>query len=197
MRQERSRIRFGAEKGLQRARGCNVAGNISIGFNFEANQFHIPAPLLHHAGGLDIARNPRVESSRGFTIMEVALAATVLAFTLMGMIGVVESGAKMLDLSRKQTIAAQILHSEIDQLRLQSWTTITGYTVSNSDSSPFTPGYASSTTLTTANDPTLSRFAANLPNVRVLFHPHQNRDVRPTHRQPEHEPGLAYSRRPI
>ena len=63
-------------------------------------------------------------SARGFTIMEVALAATVLALTLMGMIEVVETGSQMLDLSRKQTMAAQILHSEIDQLRLQSWQTV-------------------------------------------------------------------------
>ena len=58
--------------------------------------------------------------------MEVGLAATVLALTLTGMIGVVESGSQMLDLSRKQTLAAQILHSEIDQLRLQSWMAVAG-----------------------------------------------------------------------
>jgi hypothetical protein len=57
--------------------------------------------------------------------MEVALAATVLALTLVGMIQVIESGSEMLDVSRKQTIAAQILHGEIDQVRLQNWTTIT------------------------------------------------------------------------
>ena len=58
--------------------------------------------------------------------MEVGLAATVLALTLVGMIGVVESGTQMLDLSRKQTMAAQILHGEIDQLRLQTWMAIAG-----------------------------------------------------------------------
>jgi hypothetical protein len=135
-------------------------------------------------------------SSQAFTIMEVALAATVLAFTLMGMIGVVESGAKMLDLSRKQTIATQILHSEIDQLRLQSWTTITGYTVSNSVSSPFTPGYGSLTTLTTANDPTLLRFAANLPNVVSSFTLTRTvACVQPTS-NPNTNPGSAYSKAP-
>ena len=59
--------------------------------------------------------------------MEVALAATVLALTLVGMIQVIDSGSEMLDLSRKQTIAGQILHSEIDQLRLQKWATIVAY----------------------------------------------------------------------
>lgn len=56
--------------------------------------------------------------------MEVALAATVLALTLVGMIQVVESGSEMLDLSRKQTIAAQMLQDEIDQLRLLTWNTV-------------------------------------------------------------------------
>lgn len=59
--------------------------------------------------------------------MEVALAATVLALTLVGMIQVVDSGSEMLDLSRKQTIAGQILHSEIDQVRLQSWAAVTAF----------------------------------------------------------------------
>jgi Tfp pilus assembly protein PilV len=69
----------------------------------------------------------KINSTGGFTIMEVALAATVLALTLTGMIGVIESGSRMLDLSRKQTMASQILSDEIQQLRLQSWTTIVGY----------------------------------------------------------------------
>ncbi len=56
--------------------------------------------------------------------MEVGLAATVLALTLVGMIQVIESGSQMLDVSRKQILAGQIIHSEIDQLRLQSWNTI-------------------------------------------------------------------------
>lgn len=71
--------------------------------------------------------NPKLQSSRGFTIMEVALAATVLALTLTGMIQVVESGSQMLDVSRKQTVASQILDDEINQLRLQSWNTVLAY----------------------------------------------------------------------
>jgi hypothetical protein len=75
--------------------------------------------------------------------MEVGLAATVLALTLVGMIEVIESGSATLDLSRKQTIAAQIIHSEIDQVRLQSWATI-------SSSLPTGPGL---TTLTSTPVP--------------------------------------------
>jgi hypothetical protein len=99
--------------------------------------------------------------------MEVALAATVLALTLVGMIGVVESGTQMLDLSRKQTIAAQILHSEIDELRLQSWETVSGY---NSSGPVFGAGYAPGpTTLTSGNDPSYAIFVANYPHASTIF----------------------------
>jgi hypothetical protein len=100
--------------------------------------------------------------------MEVALAATVLAFTLVGMIGVVESGAQMLDLSRKQTMATQILHSELDQLRLQSWETISGYNAAGN--AVFGQGYAAGpTTLTTTSDPSLAQFETNYPNTTNIF----------------------------
>jgi len=114
---------------------------------------------------------PKLKSSRGFTIMEVALAATVLAFTLMGMIGVVEAGAKMLDLSRKQTFAAQILHSEIEQLRLQSWTTISGYLPGNAAYAAAPGGGypAGPTTLSAANDPSFAMFIAQYPQTANIF----------------------------
>jgi len=74
--------------------------------------------------------------------MEVALAATVLALTLTGMIETIESGSQMLDLSRKQTIAAQILHDEIDQLRLDNWSTILAIPTSFT-SIPISPVFSS------------------------------------------------------
>lgn len=122
--------------------------------------------------------------------MEVGLAATVLALTLTGMIGVIESGSQMLDLSRKQTLAAQILHSEIDQLRLQSWMAIAGeppggtgsvqrnfYSSTQVGYSGFPTsltapgdGYpAGPTTLTASNDPSFAEFAATYPQVASNF----------------------------
>jgi len=99
--------------------------------------------------------------------MEVALAATVLAFTLMGMIEVVESGSQMLDLSRKQTMAAQILHGEIDQLRLQSWPVVSGY---SNTGTAIGNGYPTvPTSLTTANDPSFAIFVANYPQAANIF----------------------------
>jgi hypothetical protein len=117
--------------------------------------------------------------------MEVALAATVLALTLVGMIGVVEAGTQMLDLSRKQTMAAQILRGEIDQLRLQSWIVIAGEpTVAFSFYSGTQVGYsgtpgllatpgngypAGPTTLTASNDPSFATFVAQYPEAATIF----------------------------
>jgi hypothetical protein len=99
--------------------------------------------------------------------MEVALAATVLALTLTGMIGAIESGSQMLDLSRKQTMAAQILHSEIEELRLQSWEVVSGY---NAAGPVFGQGYAAGpTTLTALNDSSYSTFVTNYPNAATIF----------------------------
>lgn len=116
--------------------------------------------------------------------MEVALAATVLALTLTGMIGVVESGSQMLDLSRKQTLAEQILHSEIDQLRLQSWAVIAGEPSNQFFRSTTQVGYigtattlstpgngypAGPVTLTATNDPSLKQIIADYPNVATIY----------------------------
>jgi Tfp pilus assembly protein PilV len=114
------------------------------------------------------SRTKKINSSGGFTIMEVALAATVLALTLTGMIGVIESGSSMLDMSRKQTLAGQILHGEIDQLRLQNWSTLTGYTSANAvDFGVY--GYGATTTLTAANDTLLAMYNTVYPNTTKIF----------------------------
>jgi hypothetical protein len=104
--------------------------------------------------------------------MEVALAATVLALTLVGMIGVVESGSQMLDLSRKQTLAAQILHAEIDQLRIHSWVTVAGY--SQAGTAVYIGGVPAGyppgpTTLTSSTDPSLATFVAKYPQTATIF----------------------------
>jgi Tfp pilus assembly protein PilV len=114
-----------------------------------------------------LLHSPKSSSAQGFTIMEVALAATVLALTLVGMIGVIESGTQMLDLSRKQTIANQILHSEMDQLRLQSWQTIAGY---NTAGFPVVgSGYAPTTSLTSSNDASFAQVILNYPQAATVF----------------------------
>lgn len=75
---------------------------------------------------------PRVPQSRrrirAFTLFEVALAASALLMTIAGTAQVIFSGAAMLDMSRKQTIAAQIIHTLIDQARLNDWSTVYNWT---------------------------------------------------------------------
>jgi len=43
---------------------------------------------------------------------------------VVGMIQVVITGSEMLDVSRKQTVAMQIIHAQIDSIRLSNWTTV-------------------------------------------------------------------------
>ena len=52
------------------------------------------------------------------------MAAAVMLAGVVGMIQVITSGSEMIDLSRKQTIATQIIHSEIDKLHLSDWTSV-------------------------------------------------------------------------
>ncbi len=60
----------------------------------------------------------------GFTLVEVMVAAAVMILAIVGMIQVVISGSEMLDVSRKQTIAMQIIHGQLEQIRLSDWTQI-------------------------------------------------------------------------
>ena len=66
----------------------------------------------------------RVERADGFTLVEVMVAAAVMILAIVGMIQVIVSGSEMLDVSRKQTIAMQIIHGQLEQIRLNSWTQI-------------------------------------------------------------------------
>ena len=74
---------------------------------------------------------PRPESGKmkssfkltgGFTIVEVAMATAVLAIGLAGMVQAMGVGSEMLDTARKQTIASQVIQSEIERLRMLTWT---------------------------------------------------------------------------
>lgn len=60
----------------------------------------------------------------GFTIIEVAIATFVMAFGIATSILTMQSGFKQTDLARGTTIAAQIIQSEMERLRMMSWTLI-------------------------------------------------------------------------
>lgn len=66
----------------------------------------------------------------GFTLVEVMVAAVVMLMAIVGMMQVITYGSEMLDLARKQTLAMQIVHGQLDNLRLSDWTTISAYPAS-------------------------------------------------------------------
>ena len=89
------------------------------------------------------------------------MAAAVMLLALVGMIQVVVSGTEMLDVARKQTIAMQIIHGQIDNIRLSNWSTISGYS-------------ATQTVTVSAADQTSNIsagfvFGSNLPAVATNF----------------------------
>lgn len=71
--------------------------------------------MIHH---------PRRNPNEAFTIAEVMIAALVLAMGVMGMIRLVGSCAEMLDLAKKQTLAAQIIQDQIGKVHLVSWSAL-------------------------------------------------------------------------
>lgn len=108
---------------------------------------------------------PPSRRTRGFTLVEVMMAATILVVAFMGMIQAITLGSEMLATARRQTLAAQIISFELEKLRLSSWSTLSGLgagpTSITIDSTQFGPaigacGLVSGTTLT------LSRSAADL-----------------------------------
>lgn len=62
-----------------------------------------------------------------FSIVDVMMGATILVVGLMGLIQAVTIGSEMLATARRQTLAAQILDQEIENLRFATWSTISGY----------------------------------------------------------------------
>ncbi len=57
--------------------------------------------------------------------MEVALASFVMAFGIATSIVAIQWGFRQIDTARGDTLAAQIMQSEIERLRLLSWSSIT------------------------------------------------------------------------
>jgi Tfp pilus assembly protein PilV len=72
----------------------------------------------------------RLRRSReaGMTIVEVVMASFVMAFALTTSITVMQSGFISLDTARDNTLASQVLQSEIERIRLMSWAKVTDTT---------------------------------------------------------------------
>lgn len=78
------------------------------------------------------SRRSRLRSEKGFTIVEVAIAAGVLALALATSVLALQYGFRTLDVARGTTIASQILQSEMERLRMKSWADINALPASQS-----------------------------------------------------------------
>lgn len=62
--------------------------------------------------------------ARGFTIIEVMMAAAILVVGFMGMIQALTIGSEMMATARRQTLANQMITQEIEKLRLTDWSSL-------------------------------------------------------------------------
>lgn len=70
----------------------------------------------------------RARASAGFTLVEIMVASFVMLFAISSSIIVMQSGFKALDTARKTTLAAQIMQSEMERIRMLSWTSVSNET---------------------------------------------------------------------
>lgn len=66
-------------------------------------------------------RVPSRPATAGFTIVEVAMAAFVMALGIATSIVAMQSGFKQIDVARGTTLASQIIQSEMERLRMMPW----------------------------------------------------------------------------
>lgn len=64
---------------------------------------------------------PKRKKEAGFTLIEVALSATVMLFVIAGMLSAVTSGAQMLDSSNRMVTASNLITHHVNELRLEGW----------------------------------------------------------------------------
>jgi len=67
---------------------------------------------------------PKRKKEEGFTLVEVALSATVMLFVIAGMLSAVTSGAQMLDSSNRMVTASNLITHHVNELRLEGWDTV-------------------------------------------------------------------------
>jgi Tfp pilus assembly protein PilV len=69
-------------------------------------------------------RRARARLAAGFTLVEVMVASFVMLFAISSSILVMQSGFRSLDTARKTTLAAQIMQSEMERMRMLSWSRV-------------------------------------------------------------------------
>lgn len=80
--------------------------------------------LSSYAWKMNVAQNRRRPANAGFAIIDVAMGATILVVGFVGLIQAVTIGTEMLDTSRKQLVAQQLVDHEIERMRMADWSTL-------------------------------------------------------------------------
>jgi Tfp pilus assembly protein PilV len=109
-------------------------------------------------------RDPSRSKIRGFTIVEVAMAAFVLALGITTSITTMQYGMRMVDTARNMTLAGQIMQSEMEILRLQNWAQI----VALSASTVVDPSTTITSGMGTSLDATLTTIASRFTCTRTV-----------------------------
>ena len=79
---------------------------------------------------MKFSRSPASRTQSGFSLIDVMMGSMMLVVGVMGMIQAVAIGSEMLATARRQTLAAQIINHEIEELRFVGWSTISGLSTS-------------------------------------------------------------------
>lgn len=97
----------------------------------------IPSAALHRHPSR-WSRGSR-ESDRGFTLVEVGIAALVMALAIATSLTTLQYSYKLIDDARYTTLAGQILQSQMEKLRLLTWDQLTDPTNGPIGHPTFTP----------------------------------------------------------
>lgn len=92
-----------------------------------------------------LPRSAAGAAKAGFTILEVMLAASILALAIATSITTMQRSFQSVDTARSMTLAGQIMQSEIERIRLRDWSTVQSYSTAETtlpiDSSFSSNGY--------------------------------------------------------
>jgi type II secretory pathway pseudopilin PulG len=69
-------------------------------------------------------RRPCLRSNRAFTLVEVLAASFVMILALGSCLIALQSGLRTIDYGRRLTLAAQVMQSQTESIRLMSWTLV-------------------------------------------------------------------------
>lgn len=137
-------------------------------------------PLSLFSRITDRARIRCKKNDSGFTILEVMLAAIVMAFAITTSITTMQRGFLTLDTARNTTIAGQIMQSEFEKMRLAPWATIDAYASSTnplSVDSSFTSNAYIGTRFSMARTVTLIRTGMKQITLTVTWRNYDGRSI--------------------